>query len=130
MGYIKGQKLRIMVDGAVVALATNCQVHLAAQMEDASTKDDADPDWQTQEVVGRSWDMATDALFSISHKSLMTTLVSGTAVEVEFNYETDDGGSGICSGSAYVTDISINSPNRQNATFTAQFQGNGPLNIE
>lgn len=128
---IKGQQLRIKVEGSVVALATNCQVHLAAQLEDSSTKDDADPDWQSQDVVGRAWDMSTDALFSINHKSLMSTLVAGTAVEIEFTYDDgDSGGTGVCSGKAFVADISINSPNRQNATFTAQFQGNGALSID
>ena len=65
MGIIKGQNLRVMVDGKCVAMATSCQFHVSAQMEDSSTKDSTG-DWQEQEVVGLSWDAQTDSLVTLT----------------------------------------------------------------
>jgi hypothetical protein len=128
---VKGQHLRIKIDDNVIALATSCSVHISAQMESVSTKDDVG-DWESQTPVGKSWDMSTDALFSASAAgSLAKDLVAGTEVSIEFSDVSEgiDGGPTLYTGMAYVSDISINAPNRQNATFTAQFTGNGPLTV-
>lgn len=61
MGAYKGQNLRVFMGGKVIAGATSCTVHLAAQVEDASTKDSPDG-WAVNECTGLSWDVATDAL--------------------------------------------------------------------
>lgn len=130
MAYIKGQQLRISVDETVVALATTCSVHLSVQLESASTKDDGD-DWERQTVTGKSWNMSTDALFSaISARQLSLDLVAGTEVNIEFVSTKPDESSLTYSGSAIVSDITVNAPNRQNATFSVQFTGTGPLNVE
>ena len=56
MATIKGQNLRIMVgedeeDLQCIAASTNCQVHLALQVEEDTSKDD-DSDWLTKSPVG------------------------------------------------------------------------------
>ena len=66
MATIKGQNLRIMIgedeqDLQCIAASTNCQVHLALQIEEDTSKDD-DSDWLTKSPVGISWDASVDAL--------------------------------------------------------------------
>lgn len=136
---IKGQNLRIFVGGKCIAAATSCTLHLAAQTEDASTKDSTG-DWSEQEAVGKSWDISTDALVTLTDpasaqgKTTVDILgMIGTTVAVVFdqtngtNNRTGMNSTIKNSGNAIVTDVSITAANRQNSTFTVQFTGTGAL---
>lgn len=131
MARIKGQNLRIAVDGETIALATNCTVNINAQLESASTKDDTG-DWQVQELTGMSWDVSTDALFSATNDtgasgiSIIDSLLAGASVNVALSL-VGATNTILLEGEAWISSISINAPNRQNATYTAQFQGTGEL---
>lgn len=136
---IKGQNLRVFVGGKCIAAATSCTVHMAAQTEDASTKDSTG-DWAENEVTGKSWDMSTDALVCLTDpesaqgKSTVDILgLIGTTVAVTFdktegtNNRTATTSTIKKTGNAIITDISITAANRQNATYTVQFTGTGAL---
>lgn len=58
---IKGQNLRLFVEGKCIAAATSCTIHVTAQTEDATTKD-SDGDWVENQCVGLGWDASVDAL--------------------------------------------------------------------
>ena len=140
MATIKGQNLRVMVGGKCIAMATSCTFHVAAQMEDSSTKDDTG-NWQSQEVVGLSWDASTDSLVTLTDngsngelpQDLFTAMIAMTPVTLTF--DTTNGTNNRVaqnsalkkSGQAYIIDISITAANRANSTMTVQFQGNGAL---
>lgn len=64
MGVIKGQNLRISIGGKFIVFATSCTLHVSAKLEDSSTKDSTG-DWDEQEITGMSWDISTDALYSV-----------------------------------------------------------------
>jgi hypothetical protein len=55
MGAIKGQNLRVSINGKYLCSATTCSFHISAQLEDSSTKDSTNS-WQQQECTGKSWD--------------------------------------------------------------------------
>ena len=99
-----------MVGGKCIAMATSCQFHISAQMEDSSTKDSTG-DWQEQEVVGLSWDAQTDSFDQ----------TAGT------NNRTGQNAVIKKTGYAYLTDVQVTAANRQNSTMTAQFTGTGAL---
>lgn len=61
MATIKGQNLRLVVNDKCVAGATSCSLHIAATVEDSSTKDDTG-DWARNEITGLSWDAQSDAV--------------------------------------------------------------------
>ena len=140
MATIKGQNLRVMVGGKCIAMATSCTFHVAAQMEDSSTKDDTG-NWQSQEVTGLSWDASTDSLVTLTDngsngelpQDIFTAMIAMTPVTLTF--DTTNGtnnrvalnGALKKSGQAYISDISITAANRANSTMTVQFQGNGAL---
>ena len=121
-------------------MATSCTFHISAQMEDSSTKDSTG-DWQEQEVVGLSWDAQTDALVTLTDNGtngelatdLMSVMINKTPVTLTFdqtagtNNRTGQNATIKRSGSAYISDIQITAQNRQNSTFTVQFQGTGAL---
>lgn len=140
MATIKGQNLRVMVGGKCIAMATSCTFHVAAQMEDSSTKDDTGS-WQSQEVTGLSWDASTDSLVTLTDngsngelpQDIFTAMIAMTPVTLTFdttagtNNRVAQNGALKKSGQAYISDISITAANRANSTMTVQFQGNGAL---
>ena len=140
MATIKGQNLRVMVGGKCIAMATSCQFHVAAQTADSSTKDDTG-DWAVNEIVGLSWDASTDALITLEDNGtngelvvdLFTAMIQKTLLTLSFdvtngtNNRTGTNSVIKRSGSAYLTDLSVSAPNRQNSTITCQFSGSGAL---
>ena len=140
MATIKGQNLRVMVGGKCIAMATSCTFHVSAQVESASCKDDAN-DFEVNEVVGLSWDAQTDSLVTLTDNGvngelptdLLSLIINKTLVTLTFdetagtNNRTGQNSAIKRSGSAYLTDYSLNAQNRQNSTLSCQFTGSGPL---
>jgi hypothetical protein len=140
MATIKGQNLRVMVGGKCIAMATSCTFHISAQVEDSSTKDDAN-DFAHNEVTGLSWDAQTDSLVTLTDNGvngelptdLMSLIINKTKVTLTFdqtagtNNRTGQNSAIKRSGQAYLTDYSLSAQNRQNSTLSCQFTGTGPL---
>ena len=140
MATIKGQNLRVMVGGKCIAMATNCTFHISAQVESASTKDDAN-DFEVNELTGLSWDAQTDSLVTLTDNGvngelptdLMSLIINKTKVTLTFdqtagtNNRTGQNSAIKRSGEAYLTDYSLSAQNRQNSTLSCQFTGTGPL---
>lgn len=61
---MKGQNLRIFIDGKVVGAARNLTFELTADTQDISTKDSPD-DWAEYEVTNKSWSANVDALVRV-----------------------------------------------------------------
>lgn len=142
MAFIKGQNLRILYNGKVIASATSAQFHVAVQTENSSTKDDTGS-WASNEVVGLSWDASTDCLVSLTDptggsdgnlpQDLFTAMVTGTPLTLVFDVASGTNNrtaqnSGIKkTGQALISDWSCTAANRQNSTLTVQFTGTGAL---
>ena len=140
MATIKGQNLCVMVGGKCIAMATSCTFHISAQVESASTKDDAN-DFEVNEVTGLSWDASTDSLVTLEDNGtngelptdLLSLIINKTLVTLTFdttagtNNRTGQNSAIKKSGTAYLTDFSISAQNRQNSTVSCQFSGSGPL---
>jgi hypothetical protein len=140
MATIKGQNLRVMVGGKCIAMATDCTFHISAQVEDSSTKDDAN-DFANNEVTGLSWDAQTNSLVTLTDNGvngelptdLMSLILNKTKVTLTFdqtagtNNRTGQNSAIKRSGQAYLTDYSLSAQNRQNSTLSCQFTGTGPL---
>lgn len=129
-----------MVGGKCIAMATSCQLHISAQMEDASTKDSVG-DFQEQEVTGLSWDAQTDSLVTLEDngtngelpQDILSLIINKTKVTLTFDQTAGAnnrvGQNSVIkkTGEAYVSDVQITAQNRQNSTMTVQFQGTGAL---
>ena len=140
MATIKGQNLRVMVGGKCIAMATSCTFHISAQVESASTKDDAN-DFEVNEVTGLSWDAQTDSLVTLTDNGvngelptdLMSLILNKTKVTLTFdqtagaNNRTGQNSAIKRSGEAFLTDYSLSAQNRQNSQLSCQFSGTGPL---
>ena len=129
-----------MVGGKCIAMATNAQFHISAELQDASSKDSVG-DWQEQEVTGLSWDAQTDSLVTLEDngsngglpQDLLSLMINKTKVTLTFdqtagaNNRVGQNSAIKKTGEAYVSDVQITAQNRQNSTMTVQFQGTGAL---
>lgn len=142
MGIIKGQNMRVLVDGKCVAMSTNATFHISAELSDTSTKDSTG-DWQEQEVMGKSWDAQTDSLVTLEDngvngelpQAFVQLILNATAITLTFdttagaNNRVANNSAIKMSGQAFLQDLNFNAANRQNSTLKAKFIGTGPLTM-
>ena len=76
---LKGQNLRILLGGKVIAGAKSCTIKVSAQTETASTKDSPD-DWEEFESVAKSWEISAEALV-VADTIIGTRKWSGAAAD-------------------------------------------------
>lgn len=148
--YTKGQFVRLFLGSdntttpaKVIGSAKQLQLHVSLQLEDASTKDTTG-DWQIQEPTGLSYDITTNAL--VRGGDTITSQVQAQGLsELEAIYEAGTPvkfqianvsganqrtkGAVIMSGSVILSQLTINAPNRQNATYDAQLNGWGAYTV-
>lgn len=146
--YTKGQFVRLFlgsdnsaVPAKVVAAARSLSLHVSATLESATTKD-TEGDWDVQSVTGVSFDISSGAL--VGSDDVITSSVQGqdfaslediyeAAAPVRFQIANVSGlnnrtkGIVICSGSVVISQLTLNAPNRQNATYSATLTGYGAL---
>lgn len=144
--YTKGQFVRLYlgsdnsaVPAKIVAGAKSLSLHVSMTLEDATTKDTAG-DWQVQEPTALSYDISSNAL--VRSGDTITSTVQGqdfasiediyeASTPVRFQIANVSGannrtkGAIICSGSVVITQLTLNAPNRQNATYDTQLTGYG-----
>lgn len=144
--YTKGQFVRLFlgsdnsaVPAKIVAAAKSLSLHVSMSLEDATTKDTAG-DWQVQEPTALSFDISTNALVR-SGDTITSTVQAQDFASIEDIYEASTPvrfqiantsgannrtkGAIICSGSVVITQLTLNAPNRQNATYDTQLSGYG-----
>ncbi len=129
MAVVKGQHLRLFLDGLAIAAAQTCEVKIHLDVMDASTKDD-EGDWVKIIASSLSWEASTSGLVTLDENvqdanDLMDLI--GETVELEFglagslqnrtNQET------IMRGEAIITDVTINANNRAASTYTCVLTG-------
>ena len=148
--YTKGQFVRLFLSSdnteapaAVIAAARSLSLHVSLQMESATTKD-TPGSWDIQEPTGLSYDISTSALVR-GNDTITSTVAGKTLADIEEIYEAGTPvkwqianvsganqrtkGSVIASGSCLLTQLTLNGPNRQNATYDAQLTGYGAYTV-
>lgn len=144
--YTKGQYVRLFLGSdntatpdKVIASAKSLSLHISLSMEDVTTKDTTG-DWVVQEPVGLSYDISTNALMR-SGETITSGVEANTIADIIDIYESSapvkwqianvsgannrDKGAVIASGAVVITSLTLNGPNRQNATYDAQLNGYG-----
>lgn len=144
--YTKGQFVRLFlgsdnsaVPAKIVAAAKSLSLHVSMSLEDVTTKDTTG-DWQVQEPTSLSFDITSNAL--VRSNDIISSTVQGqdfasieeiyeAGTPVRFQIANTSGvnnrtkGLVICSGSVVITQLTLNAPNRQNATYDTTLTGYG-----
>jgi len=123
-----------LVRPACIAAATSCTAHIALQLQDDSNKDD-DNDWVQQEPVGVNWEVDVEALVVNDGEGGYTVdeLIVGNEYDVKFSRtlgtmnRTTTNSRVNMTGTAILSDLTINAQVGNIATYTAKLTGNGEL---
>lgn len=148
--YTKGQFVRLFLSSdntaapaKVIAAAKSLSLHVSMTLEDATTKDTTG-NWQIQEPTGLSYDISTSALVR-GNDTITSAVAAQDLASIESIYEAGTpvkwkicnvsganqrtAGAVIASGSVLLTQLTLNGPNRQNATYDAKLTGYGAYTV-
>lgn len=142
MSKIKGGDLMLFVNGKSIAYATNHTIEISGETQQEGHKD-ISSDWDSIDVTKLSWTASSENLYSVDGKGRMygdleSLMVYHTKIDLVLSMKapityteppvdgwyTQDIG---YTGKAIITDLQLNAPNGEYATFTVQFTGVGPL---
>lgn len=141
MKTLKGQNFRATITTAsqkkYFAGSQSCTVHVAADLEEVSTKDSTNG-WKEQEVVAMSWDGSvnglvimdadTNAVVKLDAIDMVGATLDMSFVQTYSTKNRDEEPDGIkYEGQAIMNDGSFQFGNKANSTYTLQFTGNGEL---
>ncbi len=142
MSKIKGGDMMLFVNNKSIAYATSHTLEINADLQDVSNKDEGGGDWSTQEVSLLSWNATSENLYSAegqgnNFSELFDLMVAKTPITAVFSRKTGNAtdvptGGWTSSvpkyqGNVIITSLSLNAPNGEYATFTANFTGIGAL---
>jgi predicted secreted protein len=151
MAIIKGSDLMVFATiGSTlksIAYATNHTLTVGSSSTEISTKDSGGGKWVETNVQKLNWSMSTENLFAWegggegqSFDDLFAKMVSREPLTLVFALENSSTKPDVVptggwtpatapryTGSAYITDLQINAPDGDNASFTATFTGTGAL---
>jgi predicted secreted protein len=148
--YTKGQFVRLFLainelpsTPMPIAAAKSLSLHVSLTLEDATTKD-TEGEWQIQEPTALAYDISTSALVRIG-ETITSQVGAAALADIEAIYKAGTpvkwkianvsgannrtASSTIVSGSVILTQLTINGPNRQNATYDAQLTGYGAYTV-
>ena len=131
MATVKGQNLRIFVDGRAIGAALDCQLQLQLNVTPYSTKDDEGA-WTKNRVVSLQWSVTANAVITdidyveaIGVSDLADLI--GQTVQVQLNTtngEMNRESTGqLLAGDAIVSDIQYTAQNRQRTTCQVTLTG-------
>lgn len=152
MQKIKGKSLMIRIEGRTIALATNCQLSMNANIEETKTKDNAVG--PAGEFESLSWTMSSNNIvgmnegldnLQVTHLELSRKMIAGEKLELEFTPVAEPNGSipvedwgskedttgviGVYTGVALIESLSLDAPAEGDAKLDVSFRGVGPLTI-
>ena len=131
---VMGQNFRVFVGSAAVPEATNCQVTIQGNLEDATTKDSTGG-WNEEQMTSKQWSVQVDDVDAslATLRALITRFNSDSKTTVGWdqtagaqNREAQNAAFAR-SGQAILNDLTINANNRSTIQVTCQYQGSGAL---
>lgn len=137
-----GRDLMLFIDGKAIALATSCKLSMSAETIDTQSKDSGI--WTEKDIKKLSWNGSSENAFSADpeingYDKLFALMLARKPIAIKFgipsNIDSDelpaDGWKaptvGAYSGNVIITSLELNAPDGDKATFSASFEGTGPL---
>lgn len=144
MSKIKGGNLMLFINGKSIAYATNHTLEISAETKDTSNKDEGGGNWAAEEVGLLSWTASSENLYSTDgagtkYEDLYDAMIAKTPIAAVFCLRSEaDSVTSVpqngwtpsvpkYTGNVIITSLSLNAPNGEYATFTANFNGVGAL---
>ena len=138
---VLGKDLMLFVGGKALALATSCKLSISAETIDTQSKDSGI--WAEKDIKQLSWNGSSENLFSADDKvsgydTLLDWMLNRQPVEAKFGIPANANADGVpaagwtlpaasYSGNVLITNLELNAPDGDKATFSATFEGTGKL---
>ena len=132
MAALKGQNLRVFVDGSVVGEATACVITLTNNTQESSTKSDTGMAAKPV-VASKSWQVQVDSLNVSDIGTFLTAIKSATVFTLKWdetsgtNNATAENKNFKRHGDAYLSDASFVFNDREFSTKQLTFIGTGKI---
>ena len=138
MATLKGQNFRILTFDAtaskwrVLGMSTSCTVTLNTNTDDGGTKDDVGLAAKPT-VTSKSWQVSVDTLNVVDAAAMLTAIKNLTPFTLLWdevstsNNQTALKAAFARKGSAFLSDLTLNFNDRENAAKSLQFSGSGEL---
>ncbi len=133
-GVINGTKFGVYAGGTKIGYATSASLSINHNLRDTSTKDSGG--WRDQLEGQRDFEVsvegmvifatASGAISDLTVDELYTAYIN-TRTEFELKFSTEVSGDYKWTGNAFMTSLSMDTPNEDSSTFSASFSGTGPL---
>ena len=133
-GVINGTKFGVYAGGTKIGYATSASLSINHNLRDTSTKDSGG--WRDQLEGQRDFEVsvegmvifatASGAISDLTVDELYTSYIA-SRTEFEIKFSTEVSGDYKWTGNAFMTSISMDTPNEDSSTFSASFSGTGPL---
>jgi|TARA_R100000081_G_C4815235_1_gene174431 predicted secreted protein len=133
-GVINGTKFGVYAGGTKIGYATSASLSINHNLRDTSTKDSGG--WRDQLEGQRDFEVsvegmvifatASGAISDLTVDELYTSYIA-SRTEFEIKFSTEVSGDYKWTGNAFMTSLSMDTPNEDSSTFSASFSGTGPL---
>jgi predicted secreted protein len=135
-GVLNGTDFRIWVSGEAIGYSTSCSLSMSAELRETIHKDNPGSGWRTFSIGQKSATITVDAFYNTDANSVYSARKDPDDVAALFINETPfqwqfraASGDDMYSGSGYVTEMSIDSPVEDNATYSLTIEVNGAVAI-
>lgn len=145
MSKIQGGDLMLFVDGVSIGYATNHTLEIEADTSSFDCKDEGEQGWSNEETIQLNWTVTSENIYAYdpegkSYENLNDIMISRQPIDVVFYLKAESGSQVPIGGwhsaqdpfrgQAIITDLDMNAPHGDYASFTATFTGWGELVYE
>lgn len=133
-GVINGTKFGVYAGGTKIGYATSASLSINHNLRDTSTKDSGG--WRDQLEGQRDFEVSVEGMviFATSGGAISDLTVDelyssyiASRTEFELKFSTEETGDYKWTGNAFMTSLSMDTPNEDSSTFSASFSGTGAL---
>ena len=135
-GVLNGTDFRIWVSGEAIGYSTSCSFSMSAELRETIHKDNPGSGWRTFSIGQKQATITVDAFYNTDANSaysnrkdpddIATLFINETQFEWQFRAASGDD---MYSGSGYITEMSIESPVEDNATYSLTIEVDGAVAI-
>ena len=135
-GVLNGTDFRIWVSGEAIGYSTSCSLSMSAELRETIHKDNPGSGWRTFKIGQKQATITVDAFYNTDANSaysnrkdpddIATLFINETQFEWQFRAASGDD---MYSGSGYITEMSIESPVEDSATYSLTIEVDGAVAI-
>lgn len=142
MSKIQGGDMMLFIDGVSIGYATNHTLEIEAELSSFDCKDEGEAGWSNEETVILNWSATSENIYSHdpqgkSYENLYDLMIERRPIDAVF-YKKAESGSEVPTGGWHaadkpykgqviITDLNVDAPHGEYATFNATFTGVGEL---